>query len=291
LLGLSLVFSAHRTPGLLFRKESAYHSIEVREWEGQRLLALDGMVHSRADRTLKNDLGYDYERLFVELTLRLDLPSNPSFLCLGGGGYILPRYLADLFPNAQIDVVEIDEEVTLSAHRFLDLPNPPPFQIHHQDARRFVLALSSQRRYDVLYVDIFKGLTVPWHLCTQEFHLELARHLNPHGIYLLNLIDQDQGGPFLASMALTLKEVFPKVSVHWFPDATSHRNRATFILVSTFQSFPSLTETNLSRGSLGSIIPWENLPHRGMVLKDSYAPVDRLLLPVIWNLSLEPFVE
>ena len=269
-----------RIPEILHLKESAYHAVQVMKKGEARLLILDGMVHSRVLPGDQEELGYDYERVFSELTQDMNLPSPPRFLCLGGGGYVLPRHLLSRYPHCSVDVVEIDEQVTLAAERFLGLTNPAPFAIHHQDARRFVQNLPRERRYDVVYSDIFKGLTVPWHLCTQEFHADVGEHLHREGAYLINLIDQPHEGAFLASTVQTLKQVFPHVSIHWIPDKTTQRSRATFVVMSTFSPHAHLSSSLCER------LDPVNLRDRGIVMADSYAPVDRYLLPVVWNLKM-----
>ena len=272
-------------PELLYQKESAYHAVQVRQQARERLLVLDGMVHSRVLLEDEEALGYDYERVFAELTTKLDLSTSPSFLCLGGGGYVLPRHLVSRYPNSRVDVVEIDEQVTRAAQRFLGLPNPPPFAVHHQDARRFVRNLEEDMRYDAVYADIFRGLAVPWHLCTKEFHAEVAAHLKPDGAYLMNLIDQPREGAFLASTVQTLKDVFPNVRVYWVPDTGSAGERATFVAMSTFLPYKDLSSSLYERFSSESSID------RAIVLTDSYAPVDPLLLPVVWNLKMGQDLE
>ena len=76
----------------------------------------------------------------------------------------------------------------------------------------FVLGSSSSRIFDFVFGDTFNDFEVPYHLTTREFNELLARHLQPDGLYLLNVIDSVHFD-FLRSEVRTLRKTFPYVAL------------------------------------------------------------------------------
>ena len=135
-------------------------------------------------------------------------------LFIGGGGYTLPRFVELQYPNAEIEVVEIDPEVTRVAQTYLGIPKDTKIRTFNQDARWFVMNCKEKGRYDFIFLDAFNDLSVPYHLTTKEFAMELKNLLKPHGLLLTNVIDNFNKGAFLPSYIRTLEEVFGKGYVH-----------------------------------------------------------------------------
>ena len=55
-----------------------------------------------------------------------------------------------------------------------------------------LLSNSSLRKYDLVFLDAFKGGSVPYHLKTVEFYREIARSLTEEGILVTNLVWEKQ---------------------------------------------------------------------------------------------------
>ena len=67
-------------------------------------------------------------------------------LFIGGGGYTFPKYLEAVYPQASIDVMEIDPAVTEAAHTFLNLPRDTRIRSFNEDARSFLLGWADPKR-------------------------------------------------------------------------------------------------------------------------------------------------
>ena len=132
-------------------------------------------------------------------------------LVLGLGGGSLPMFLHKNFPDAIIDVAEIDPAVVMVAKKFFDVREDERLRIHLVDARSFVEG-SAPGRYDLILVDAFGAHSAPAHLTTQEFLRSLRRAISPEGVVIGNLWRR----PFNASydsMVLTYLSVFEQTFV------------------------------------------------------------------------------
>ena len=107
-------------------------------------------------------------------------------LVLGLGGGSLPMFLHKNFPEATVDVAEIDPGVIAVAKRFFDVREDARLRIHLADARSFVES-SEPGRYDLILVDAFGANSAPEHLTTQEFIRSLRRAVTAEGIVIGNL--------------------------------------------------------------------------------------------------------
>jgi len=68
--------------------------------------------------------------------------------------------------------------------------------------------------YDLIFGDAFNDLSIPYHLTTKEFAMQLRSLLKPDGLLLANVIDSFKKGAFMPSYIRTLEEVFGKRNVH-----------------------------------------------------------------------------
>ena len=134
---------------------------------------------------------------------------------LGGGIYILPRWLAAARPDIDIDIVEIDPGITQAARDFFHLSDWPGQRIFHEDARFFVnrLALETADSYDLIFQDAYGSpLNVPFQLATVEYFRKVNTLLSDRGIFILNFIGSLDSAMFSGLHAAVL-EVFPVVRV------------------------------------------------------------------------------
>jgi spermidine synthase len=241
-----------------------------------RALYLDRLLDGIADLSDPTVLYYEYEQLYAEaIAAVFPHGSQISALFLGGGEYSFPRYIEAEY-RGNVDVAEVDPAVTRVARRYLGLKPSPRLHIHNEDARRFVSDLPAQARYDLIFGDTFNDFAVPYQLTTKQFNDLLARHLQPNGLYLLNVIDGVHHD-YLRSEIRTLRETFPYVGVlritgSWPPPP----QRATYVLVAA---------KHVPAHPLPAVVPPAELEAfvqhgHSVVLTDDYVPVDQLLAPV-----------
>jgi spermidine synthase len=292
-----LAFKPPLTADTYYYKESDYYTLKLKTAVSRngkmplRALILDNLVHSYVN--LKNPLHieYQYERIYAEV-LKWKFGKDATFrsLTIGGGGYTFPRYMEAFYPNAHLDVVEIDPEITKIVYTYLGLPGNTGIRSYNDDGRWFVI--NCKARYDVIFVDAYNDLSIPYHLTTKEFALQLRNILTPGGIVLTNIIDNFQKGAFLPSYIRTLREVFGERNVHLISISPRFEKigTSTFIVlaggeetrIGDFESYVK----NSAEGEVTSAVVPENIVDNFMernysvVLRDDYAPVDNLIAPV-----------
>jgi len=236
----------------------------------------------------------DYTQVFADVaTLRAreladaGEPGSLRTLFIGGGSFTLPRYLTAAFPGSISHVLEVDPGVTQTAREYLGL-HEAGIEVEHLDARLGVRGLPYES-FDLAYGDAFSDISVPWHLTTAEFDLDVRRALKPGGLYAVNVIDSWGNGAFLPAFVKTMSEVFPSVAVLRVRDFEENVLSNWVIVGSEGMIDPSalelLTRPGLSgpQPARGRAMPREEVVRlvgrRGVpVLTDDRAPVDWLLL-------------
>jgi len=153
---------------------------------------------------------------------------NPDFkktIMFGGAGYSYPKEFLAKYPNAKIDVVEIDPKVTELAKKYFRLNEDPRLTIYHEDGR--VYLNRTKEKYDVIFGDAFSSRhSLPYQLTTKEAVQKKYDILNDNGVIVLNIISAIEGekGKFLRAEYATYKSLFPQV--YLFP-VTNNNNGNT----------------------------------------------------------------
>lgn len=143
---------------------------------------------------------------------------NPDFektLIIGGAGYSFPREYLKKYPQARIDAVEIDPQMTQIAREYFRLEENPRLRIFHEDGRAF-LNQAEANQYDAVLMDAFGSLfSVPFQLTTVEAVREIHRVLKDDGIVIFNLGSAIEGDAsrFLQAELRTYRQIFPHVLV------------------------------------------------------------------------------
>jgi len=283
-------FTKQRDDNSYYFKETDYYTIEIKkvEKEGRKLEAviLDNLIHSFVDLKDPLHLQYGYERTYSDL-VAWKAKSNPKFraLSIGGGGYTFPRYLEAKYPEAQIDVIEIDPHLTELAFRHLGLSRNTRIRSFNGDARWLVMNFPEKGVYDFIFGDAFNDLTIPYHLTTKEFSTMIRSLLKPEGLLIANVIDDFQKGLFMPSYVRTLEEVFGKGKVGLVADSPfENMGISTMIVVASPTDHSWKEVEKMNEGNCFVITPPEvdqKLLNRfAVVLTDDHAPVDNLTAPI-----------
>jgi spermidine synthase len=254
-------------------RESNYYCIRVVDSGPHvKALVLDSLVHGFVDIEEPTKLLYPYEKLYEEALGHAGTPSGQAMFAIGGGTYTFPRYASRIL-GADVLVAEIDPEVTAVARSHLGLEDSPGLRIVHDDARRVLLRLPAGERFDVVLGDAFNDAGVPFHLTTREFNELLARHLNPDGLYLVNVVDSVRYD-FLRTFVGTLKLTFPHVGVLSSSSWPPAGGRDTFVVAASRDPL-TVSPSMISQHALDDFLarPWTPLT-------DDRVPVDQLLAPV-----------
>jgi len=144
-------------------------------------------IESRWDRRYPRSLDLDYTRTMMAGFLVQ--PKVKRILMIGFGGGQMSNYLFDRFEGIEIDAVDIDPEVIRLARRYFGVPKSPRYRTHAADGRLFV-EQAGDARWDMVILDAFRGVFVPYHLKTVEYYQSLLQHLAPGGVVVANLHSQ-----------------------------------------------------------------------------------------------------
>src|SRR5262249_12873638 len=95
-------------------------------------------------------------------------------LMVGLGGGSISTYFGRAMPEVQIDVVELDPGVIAAGRRYFGLLETDKVHFIESDGR--VYLNRNKNLYDLILLDAYRELGVPFHLLTREFY-----ELVPHG--------------------------------------------------------------------------------------------------------------
>jgi spermidine synthase len=188
---VALARPAAASEKVLAEAVSRYNRIRVAEFGTVRTMYFVGddgtqFIESRHDRSRPHSLDLDYTRTMMAGFLLQPRPRRLLMLGLGGGG--MSNYLRARFPGLEIDAVDIDPEVVRLAQEFFGVPkDDPSYRVHVADARLFVEGAAEDVRWDMIMLDAFRGVFVPYHLKTVEFYQACLNRLAPGGVVVANL--------------------------------------------------------------------------------------------------------
>jgi spermidine synthase len=202
------------------------------------------------------------------------VPAPRRILVVGLGGGALPRFLHRNFPEAAVDVVEIDAEVLQVAVQYFGFPRDPRLGVHIEDGRLFI-ARAPAAAYDVIVLDAFADKDVPRHLTTVEFLRGVRRTLSPDGVVVSNVWNR-ANNPRFDDMLATYRDVFGTVrtlavGLDVNVVVLSHPRATGFDRDTLAAAGSELAERRRLRFDLGEEIRrgwFEDGPGRGRALRD-----------------------
>lgn len=191
---LSLVALAALLTGVvsaetLHEERSVYRNIYVTEVDGRRCLLFNA-VRGERNQTCMNmrdpqAFVFDYARMTMAGLLVNPDPKNILIAGLGGG--TLPAALHELYPEANIEILEIDQAVVNVAKQFFGFEESEKVRAHVVDARVFIKRAGlTNRKFDFIVLDAFTGEYIPEHMLTQEFLEEVRQIMTPDGVLVSN---------------------------------------------------------------------------------------------------------
>ncbi len=188
LVCLSIFCSAAQAK-VIHRERSLYSTILV-DQRGSTLclqfsVRSDQRNQSCVDQKNPKKLVFGYAKMMLSSLLLQ--PDPHDILIIGLGGGTLPTTLHELYPNARIDVVEIDPAVKTVAETYFNFTASEQVVVFLQDARVFTKrALIRDESYDLIMLDAFNGDYIPEHLMTREYVEESRQLLRAGGVLVAN---------------------------------------------------------------------------------------------------------
>jgi spermidine synthase len=180
--------AAASPPGLITQVESLYNDIYLYkdangyyqlQFGANRLRYIESIVNPKDPL----ELPVNYTQAMTAGLAYADNLKSAAIIGLGGGR--TAWYHHKSVPELQFTAVELDPDVARIAANYFAVKPEPNFDVAIQDGR--VWLAKTDKTFDVIMVDAYRGPFVPFHLLTTEFYKLVAQHLKPGGVAVQNV--------------------------------------------------------------------------------------------------------
>jgi spermidine synthase len=270
---------------LLYEGESVYNYLQVEDRPDSVILSTNVLFGVQSIKPKQGGLTgmyYDYALAAPVLAQNGQTPQHILVLGMGSGTYA--GLCRQYFPQAEIEGVEIDGKITALAHRYFDLPASIP--VADYDGRAYLAAVD--KKYDVIMVDSYQDITIPFYMSSQVFFSLVQDHLTPNGVMVVNMnMHSDGHGSINESLGDTIATVFPQVTTVDVPGATnrillaSQQDMSGNRLAHKSQDLTMPEMNRLMRTIALNMIPYQGGSH---ILTDDKAPVEILGMQALDNI-------
>ena len=202
--------------------ESIYNYLQVKEDKDRTILStnvLFGVQSIQMKSAALTGMYYDYA-LAAPCMAGMDGTDSASrsVMILGMGSGTYASYCDRYFPGAAIQGAEIDGKIADIAHAYFGLPET--VEVAVEDGRAYLAA--SDALFDVIMVDAYQDITIPFQMSTVEFFSLVADHLTEDGVMVVNMnMHSDGEGSINAHLSDTISSVFENVYTADVPRTTN----------------------------------------------------------------------
>ena len=272
---------------LIYEGESVYNYLQVREDDRQVVLSTNVLFGVQSVKMKGGGLTgmyYDYALAAPVMSAGNDAP---AVLVLGNGTGTYANQCREYFSQCSVEGVEIDAAITDLAGRYFDFSEEIP--VTEYDGRAFLNSCSTQ--YDVILVDAYQDITIPFQMSSEEFFTLVKNHLKEGGILAVNLnMHGDSESSINRFLCDTISAVFPYVCTMEVPFSTnlmlyaSGSEDPARLLSANLQKLPAGELKMLLQKVPASLSPYTPGTH---LLTDDKAPVELLGMRMIDSLIEE----
>ncbi|MBQ6454024.1 MAG: fused MFS/spermidine synthase [Coriobacteriales bacterium] len=275
---------------LVYEGESVYNYLQVQEDDREVILSTNVLFGVQSVYMKDGGLSgmyYDVAMAAPFMSQRPDASCDILVLGMGTGTYAkqCSEHLGDM--NVRVEGVEIDGKIISLSHEYFDLPES--IKVTQYDGRAFLNVC--QDRYDVIMVDAYQDITIPFQMSSVEFFTLLEQHLKPGGVPVVNMnMRVDAADGINTWLSDTIASCFPYVYV---VDVPYSGNRELFAsndpaMLERFEAqLPGIAEPALRR--MMDRVDADIVPYHGggLILTDDKAPVELLGMAAIDELIQE----
>ncbi len=274
---------------LAYEGESVYNYLQVKETD--RSVVLSTNVLFGVQSILKKDnsmtgMYYDYA-MAAPFMAGVHEKDRMDVLVLGMGTGTFAAQCGRFFPQMKIEGVEIDAKITQLAREYFALPADLPVATY--DGRAYLRAVD--HKYDVIMVDAYQDITIPFQMSSVEFFTLVKNHLKSGGVMVVNMnMRGTKEGNINQYLSDTISQVFGTV---YTADVAGSTNRELFAsdcadILEVMQDNMALTPDSRLADLMGEVaqglMPYEP---GGYLMTDDRAPVELLGMQVIDELIRE----
>ena len=195
----------------VYEGESAYNYLKVYETDNTIGLSTNVLFGVQSVK-FKNEgvhsgYYYDYDLGAYYLT-NGNKKEKVKVLVLGMGSGTYASQLSAFYDNVEITGVEIDEKITDLAREYFSLSDE--ITVYTYDGRAFLNV--SEEKYDIIMVDAYQDITIPFQMSSIEFFGSVKEHLTKDGVMVVNLnMRSDEPGNINYYLCDTISSVFKNV--------------------------------------------------------------------------------
>lgn len=208
-------------------------------------------------------------------------PATQEVLILGMGTGTYARQCLKYYDGISVEGVEIDQKITNLAHRYFELPET--VKVTTYDGRAYLQAID--QKYDVIMVDAYQDITIPFQMSSAEFFTMVREHLKDGGVMVVNMnMQSGDEGSINAYLTDTISSVFDTV---YTVNVLGSTNRELFasqngqIAEVLAENAKSLEDSELQAMMAHVADTLEPCEKGDLILTDDKAPVELLGMRVI----------
>ena len=208
----------------MYEGESIYNYLQVKETDDSVVLSTN-VLFGVQSIMMKDDsltgMYYDYA-LAAPVMTQVSEREDASILVLGMGTGTFAGQCRQYFGDVSIEGVEIDRKITDLATAHFALPED--IEVTTYDGRAYLNAIDD--KYDVIMVDAYQDITIPFQMSSVEFFTMVKEHLKEDGVMVVNMnMHTDKEGNINQYLADTIATVFDSV---YTVDVVGSTNRELF---------------------------------------------------------------
>lgn len=196
---------------LLEMRETRYNTVFVYDRDGvismtfghNRRHYLESSYNPKDER----ELPVAYTRY---MTVGLIYPRQlRSLLAVGLGGGRTTWYLHRYLPEMSVTEIELDADVIALAKKYFGIREERNYAVVENDGRSYLMRAPT--RYDMVFLDAYRGPFVPFHLMTTEFYKLVKARLSEGGVIVQNV---EPTTMLFDSAVATMRAVFDQVEFY-----------------------------------------------------------------------------
>lgn len=272
---------------LAYEGESVYNYLQVKDNDRRTTLSTNVLFGVQSVYMKSGELTGMYYDYAMAAPLMADTDDTVDILVLGMGTGTYAKQCMKYFDGVTAEGVEIDEKIIELSRRYFELPDE--VKVTAYDGRAFLNVCD--KKYDVIMVDAYQDITIPFQMSSKEFFAQVRSHLNDGGVMVCNMNmrskENDGINTYLAdTIASEFSEVFTV-------DVGGSTNRELFA-----SNDPQMAErfieksAELENSELYSLMSQVNdglseYKAGKLILTDDKAPVELLGMSVIDDLIQE----
>ncbi len=269
---------------LAYEGESVYNYLQVKDNDRRTALSTNVLFGVQSVYMKSGELTGMYYDYAMAAPVMADTDDTVDILILGMGTGTYAKQCMEYFDGVTAEGVEIDEKIIELSRDYFELPDE--VKVTAYDGRAFLNVCD--KKYDVIMVDAYQDITIPFQMSSKEFFSQVRSRLNDGGVMVCNMNMRSKENDGINSyLSDTAASVFSEV---YTVDVSGSTNRELFAsndpkMIERFREKSAALENGELYSLMSSINDGLTKYEAGdLILTDDKAPVELLGMSVIDDL-------